>query len=133
MYASRRTSSAEATVVNRAGTRFSRSAARLSLLIIVLGFLVAASGVRIGLLPEPVRIDRGTRVDVYAWESVVAAMLMAVGGLGVALTTDVDRSAAPGSMLFRRTAKWTGWIAAVGGLLVAGRLAFMLLGLASFP
>ena len=103
----------------RAPSAVGRTAARLSLPLMLSAFILAVSSIRLGFLPAPVTIDRGGRVDVYTWESVIAALLFAIGGLCVALTTDIDASAPPERMLFRRVAKWTGWIAGVGGSIAA--------------
>ena len=133
MYASVTRSPREAIMSEAALSRLGRIAPRLSLPLMMLGLLLAATGVRLRFLPAPVTVDPGTSVDVYAWESAVAALLIAAGGLCFALTTKIDSSAPPERMIFRRAGKWAGWIAGVGGVLIAVRLALMLLGFIAFP
>ena len=114
-------------------TGFRRLVSWLPVALMLAAFLIVVSGVRFAVFPEPVRIDRGNRVDVYSWEGLVAFVLFTVGSLGMALTIKFDPLAPPETVMFRRSARWIGWFMGVGGWIGVWRLARVLLGKAPPP
>lgn len=109
-------------------TGFRRIVGWLPVALMAAALIILISGVRFAVFPEPVRVDRGSRVDVYSWEGLVAFVLLTVGSLGMALTIKFDPLARPETVVFRRGARWIGWFMGIGGWIGVWHLARILLG-----
>ena len=97
-------------------TRFRRIASWLPIALMFAALAIVTSGVRFAVFPEAVRVDRGSRGDVYSWEGLVALVLLTVGSLGMALTIKFDPLARPETVMVGAAQDGSdgSWVLAVG-------------------
>jgi len=101
--------------------------------LVVAAFLLMKSGAHFSILPDPIRIDRGNRTDEYSWDTLIAMVLLGVGSLAVAMSTEVDQHAPPLTRARQRTMRNAGWIIGVLIWFAALHLAVVLLSHGTFP
>jgi len=101
--------------------------------LVIAALLILKSDIHFPGFPEPIRVDRGDHVDVYSWEALVAMVLVGMGSLAMAFTSEIDPNASSAQGMLQRTGRRTAWIVGIGIWFGVLHLAFILLGTVSAP